>query len=143
MKNKKWVAYTIALNDLIRNYEEIIMRFEKSSIPLDEVFGSNTEQYAPHSFVLAFGSAVEPERLIDILNLLDEYGPDFLLLDEEELPHKKYITIGSYNMDNIEAVPLSKEIKEKILYDKLDIDGLHLLYKQAPKVPIIDNKRNR
>ena len=143
IKNKKWLAYTVALNDLMRNYDKILTRFEKSSVPLDEVFGSNTEQYAPHSIILTFGPAVEPEHLRDILELLGEFRPDFLLLDEEGFPHKKQITIGSYNLDNEEAVPMTEEIKNKIMDDKLDLKGLHHIYKQAKKVPILENKKKR
>ena len=82
-------------------------------------------------------------RVIDILNLLDEFKPDFLLLDEEGFPHKKQITIGSYNLYDDEAGPFTEEIKNKIMNDTLDLEGLHTIYKKATKVPILGNQKNR
>jgi hypothetical protein len=143
MKSKKWMAYTVALNDLIADYDVIIERFEKSSIPLDELFGSNTEQYSPHSIVMAIGTAIEPSRLRDILKLLENLGPDFIIVDIEGIPHKKTIYIGSYKLDQEEAIPMTPILRQKLLDEQLDLKGMYLILEQSLKVPIIENRKDR
>lgn len=140
IKDKKWLAYTIALNDLINGYDVIVERFEKSVIPLDEIFGSNSEQYAPNPVSMVIGNAVEPLRLRDILILLEGFEPDFLMVDNEGFPHKKAIFIGSYNLDHEEAIPLTPGLMQKLLNENLDSKGLQHILEQSLKVPIIENK---
>jgi hypothetical protein len=47
MKPRRWVGYWIALNDLLPDAQEILDRFERSEIPLDDTFGSSSDPARP------------------------------------------------------------------------------------------------
>ena len=75
MKPKRWLSYTVELNDLLPSYDQILKAFELSAVPLDATFGSNSEPgHDIPGVLLAIGPAVEPARLGEILDLLEGIG---------------------------------------------------------------------
>jgi hypothetical protein len=110
-KPRRWLGYTIELNDRLSAYEEILTRFEQSDIPLDDVFGSNSiAQPTTPSLLVAVGPQVEPERLGEILQLLDGLGQVFLVLHDDP-PHNKVIYIGAMNLEAAPLIAVSDELR--------------------------------
>jgi hypothetical protein len=110
MKPKKWLAYTIEVNDLLPAYEQIIARFEESDIPLDGTFGSNTTAgHVAPGILLAIGPAVEPARLAEVILLLSELGQLFILV-HDEASHNKVILIGALNLSGDKVTAITGDV---------------------------------
>ncbi len=121
---KRWLGYSIQLNDLLPRYSEILDRFEKSDIPLKDIFGSSSENPTPPSLnIIAFGIAVEPARLLEILELLEGFEPDYLQIDNRAI-NRKDIWIGAYNIDNEPVAMLSEALVGQLKSNTLDSAGL-------------------
>ena len=110
MKPKRWLGYTIALNDLLPDAQEILDRFERSDIPLDDTFGSSSDPPArPRSTILYVGPGVEQDRLLELLGLLEGIPVHFLQADHAGHSRKK-IYIGALNLENARVAPSSPEV---------------------------------
>jgi len=113
-KPRRWLGYTIELNDRLAEYEEILDRFERSDIPLDDVFGSHSiEQQLSPGLLIAIGPQVEPARLGEVLDLLDGLAQAFLIVHDEP-PHNKVIYVGAMNLEAQPFVALSEELRALI-----------------------------
>src|SRR5262245_42835819 len=110
MKPRRWLAYTIELNDLLTTYEEILNRFERSDVPLDGTFGSNTTAGLElPGLLLAIGPSVEPARLREVVDLLDGLGQLFVLVHPDGV-HEKVILIGALNSRGEAVTALAGEV---------------------------------
>jgi hypothetical protein len=118
MKPRKWLGYTVLLNDLIERSDEIIDRFELSEIPLSDTFGSSSDPpIKPSRYILLVGPGVEIERVKDVLKLLEGMEPDYIL-PEIDGAYRKHIYIGCNDSDSEPIIPLSSELKKKIMNKK-------------------------
>ena len=109
-KPRRWLAYTIELNDLLPTYEQIIDRFERSDVPLDGVFGSSSVSTSPSLGILvAIGPAVEPQRLDEVIRLVEDLDLLFLLVHDDP-SHNKVIIIGAMNLDSAPFVAVTPEL---------------------------------
>ena len=99
MKPRKWLGYSIHLNDLLPSSETIIDRFEISDIPLDDTFGSSSDLIEePSKYILSIGPGVEVENLNDVIELLQGIEPEFIHI-ENDGSYRKCIYIGSLNFE--------------------------------------------
>lgn len=115
MKPRRWLGYSILLNDLLSTFEEILNRFETSEIPLDDTFGSSSDPPTkPTRFILLIGPGVEVERLNEVLKLLDGLGPEFIH-PETDGAYRKHIYIGSNYSEKDLIIPLLPKLKEKLI----------------------------
>lgn len=113
-KPRRWLAYTIELNDLLPNYSEILDRFEASDIPLDGAFGSNTERGTTMpGLLLAIGPGVEPARLLEVCELLEGLGQLFLRIYGEG-EHSKGILIGALNLFHDPVVAIGDRLLDAL-----------------------------
>jgi hypothetical protein len=111
MKPRRWLAYTVEVNDLLPCFEEIVDRFEQSQIPLDGTFGSNTTPgHEVPGLLIALGPAVEPRRLDEVVSLLTGLGKLFLII-HDEATHSKYIGIGALNLNSEPVVAISEPLR--------------------------------
>jgi len=136
MKPRRWLAYTVEVNDLLPCYEDLLERFETSEIPLDGAFGSNTSdgREVP-GLLLAVGPAVEPERLIEILELLHGLGQLFLVVNEDG-PHGKSIAIGALNLNGDSVVAVTGELLGEIRRPGATSTELRMAIEAAPQVRV-------
>ena len=112
MKPRRWLGYSIYLNDLFAESEKILDRFEVSEIPLNDTFGSSSDPpIKPSKFTLLIGPGVEIDRLNEILELLEGIGPDFIQLETDNA-YRKNIYIGCNDSDNESIISLSPNLKE-------------------------------
>jgi len=113
-KPRRWLAYDIQVNDLLPCYERILDRFEASDIPIDGVFGSNTEAgTAIPGILVALGPGVEPARLCEVLSLLDGLGQLFLCVHDGG-SHSKEILIGGLNLSCEPFVALDETLLDRL-----------------------------
>ena len=106
-KPRRWLAYRIELNDLLPEVDAILDRFERSEVPLEDCFGSNSDRpEVPRSTILFFGPGTEPDRLVELIDLLDGI-PIHYVQAGDEVWNRKVIFIGSYNFDAEGGAPLS------------------------------------
>jgi hypothetical protein len=137
MKPKKWLAYTIEVNDLLPAYERIVERFERSDIPLDGAFGSNTTPgVGLPGVLLAIGPAVEPARLAEVIALLTEFGQLFILVHEDGT-HDKFIFIGALNLDGEPVTAVGGDVLSTIMRKDATVEELRQSIENAPKVHVI------
>ena len=114
MKPRRWLGYTIYLNDLFAESEEILDRFEVSEIPLSDTFGSSSDPPTkPLRFILLIGPGVEIDRLNELLELLEGMCPDFIQ-PETDKAYRKNIYIGCNDSNNESIIPLSPQLKETL-----------------------------
>lgn len=134
MKPKRWLGYTIELNDLLPAYELIVDRFAGSGVPLDATFGSNTEGGVAFPGVLiAVGAAVEPARLIEVLALLEDIGDKFLVV-HNDASHNRVIYIGALNLDKEPVVAISEGIVAALHRDGASARDMREAIAAAPRV---------
>lgn len=111
---RRWLGYRIDLNDLLADAAEILDRFEASEIPLEDSFGSSSDPpERPRSTILFFGPGTEPQRLLELLELLEGIPIHYLHAGTES-HSRKCILIGSYNGDADPVAPLGAELLEEI-----------------------------
>lgn len=134
MKPRRWLAYTIELNDLLPNYEEILDRFERSDIPLDGTFGSSSIWTKPSiGLLIAIAPAVEPERLAEVLDLVNGSGQIFLIVHDDP-SHNKVILVGALNLQTEAFVALSDDLMAVIKRPGATADDLVKAITVAPKI---------
>jgi hypothetical protein len=140
MKPRRWLAYTIQLNDLLEPYEEIVDRFAASDIPLDATFGSNTVAGAElPGLLLAIGPAVEPARLAEIVALLDGLGQLFVLIDLDG-PHDKSVCIGALNLGGEPVAAVAGPILATLRTPGASALDLVRAVATAPKVHVLSGR---
>lgn len=141
MKPRRWLAYTVSLNDLLATYPTILDRFEESDVPLDEVFGSNTEPGAKvPGLIISIGLAVEPPRLAEIVGLLEGLGQLFIAIDTECTPHSKCIYVGALNLRNEPVRAVSGRLLETILTPGLTASSLVDAIEREPSVEVLPGR---
>lgn len=116
MKPRRWLGYTICLNDELPQSERVLDQFEQSSIPLDDTFGSSSDVAGRNqSVIVMFGPRVERERLVEVLDLLAEAELEVhFLMASFESCHRKMIYIGAYNLEHERVAPLTAELDSRI-----------------------------
>ncbi|MFH2047744.1 MAG: hypothetical protein ABIK92_21675 [Pseudomonadota bacterium] len=124
MKPRRWLGYTIYLNDLFAVSEKILDRFEVSEIPLTDTFGSSSDPPTkPSKFILLIGPGVEIERLNELLELLEGIGPDYIQ-PETDNAYRKNIYIGCNDSKDESIIHLSPQLKETLKKQNFTSDGL-------------------
>lgn len=114
---RRWLGYRIELNDLLPDCTEILDRFELSEIPLHDTFGSNTDyESAPDRTIISVGEAVEPERFLELIELLDGLNLDFVMAIGDTL-NRKDINIGSLNLGNEPMAALSESLLSTVRHE--------------------------
>jgi len=137
MKPKRWLAYTIEVNDLLPSYEQVVERFEHSDVPLDGAFGSNTTAGTGlPGLLLAIGPRVEPARLAEVLSLLSEFGQLFILVDEDGR-HDKFIVIGALNLDSKPVTAVAGDVLAIIMRADATAEELCKAIHISPKVHVL------
>src|SRR3954453_4049749 len=124
MKPRRWLGYTICLNDELPQSERALDLFEHSSIPLDDTFGSSSDITGRNqSVILMIGPRVECAHLVEILDLLAEASlPIHFIMAADETDCRKTIYIGAYNLDHRQVAPFSHELEATIRTMKLDAE---------------------
>lgn len=140
MKPKRWLAYSIELNDLLPDYDRLVQAFAESDVPLDAAFGSNSDTGPSAAggcripgMLIAIGPAVEPPRLAEIFGLLEGHGDRFLTIHADAL-HGKVIYIGALNLNNEPVIRVSDEILGVVHHPGATAQGLRDAVESAPKV---------
>jgi hypothetical protein len=142
-KPRRWLAYSIEVNDRLGCYDTLVDRFEQSDVPLDGAFGSNTEQgYEVPGILVAVGRAVEPARLWEVLELLGGLGRLFLCIDEG-VTHNKFIAVGSLNLGKVPIVALSEELSTLIARPGTTAEELQQAVDSAPPVHVFGARDGR
>lgn len=136
MKPRRWLGYTVCLNDEVPQAEQALDRFEHSSIPLDDTFGSSSDVMGrTQSVILMFGPRVERDHLLEILDLLAEAQvPVHFLMASAASDHRKTIYIGAYNLDHERVAPFTAELNSRIRAEDLTSDELARLVQSASTV---------
>ncbi len=143
MKPKRWLAYTIELNDLLPHYEGILSAFDGSDVPLDATFGSNSESGMEIPGILvAVGSAVEPARLAEVLALLDGIDRIFLTVHDAAV-HSKVIYVGALNLDGDPIAPFSDQLSSFVRDPNATPRELMRAIERAPKIDILSERPRR
>lgn len=126
MKPRRWLGYTICLNDELPQSERALDLFEQSSIPLDDTFGSSSDVGGRNqSVILMIGPRVECALLVEVLDLLAEASlPVHFIMATEETDRRKTIYIGAYNLDHEQVAPFTAELEARIRSLKLGADEL-------------------
>jgi hypothetical protein len=110
LKPRRWLGYTISVNDLLADAERIIDLFENSEIPLADTFGSSSDPAErPRSVILFFGPGTEPERFAELLDLLPVAAIHFLQASTDG-GSRKTIYVGSYNLDAEPVAPITPDL---------------------------------
>lgn len=137
MKPRRWLAYTVEVNDLLPAYEQIVDRFEPSEVPLDGTFGSNTLAGVElPGLLLAIGPAVEPARLAEVVDLLAGLGQLFVLVCDEDM-HDKCILVGALNLEGDAVTAVAGEVLATIKDPDATVADLHTAIERAPKVLVL------
>ena len=140
MKPRRWLAYTIELNDLLPMYDEIVDRFEHSDVPLDGAFGSNTTTGLElPGLLLAIGPSVEPARLSEVVDLLEGLGQLFILVHPDGV-HEKVILIGALNLKGEAVTALAGEVLATVTRPSATAAELRQAIKNAPKVHLLSGR---
>jgi hypothetical protein len=136
MKPRRWLAYTIEVNDLLPMYEQVVDRFEASDVPLDGAFGSNTTTGVElPGVLLAVGSAVEPARLAEVLGLLTGWQLFVVMRDGRE--HEKEIIIGALNLDAEPVTAIAGELLATIMQPDATAADLRRAVDSASEVHVL------
>lgn len=105
LRPRRWLAYSVSMNDLHSRAAEMLDRFESSEIPLAETFGSSSDVDAPpEQFIVAFGPGVEAGRLLEVLDLLEGIDAPRLLAMSDQ---RKTIYVGAFNLAGEPTMPLT------------------------------------
>ena len=137
MKPRRWLAYNIEVNDLLPQYSEIVDRFERSDIPLDGAFGSNTEAASGiPGLLLAVGPAVEPERLLEVVDLLRDLGQLFVVV-HDSAEHSKGICIGALNLERNPVVAVTEDLLAVLSETNATPSSMIQAINAAPKVAVV------
>jgi hypothetical protein len=137
MKPRRWLAYSVKVNDLLPQYEQIVDRFEESDIPLDGSFGSSTCSGSEvPGILIAIGPSVEPLRLHEVLTLLEGLGQQFLVIHDEAV-YNKVILVGALNLCAEPIVALSKDILNEIKREGATVSDLAKAIVSAPKIHVL------
>jgi hypothetical protein len=140
MKPRRWLAYTIEVNDLVPSYEDIVDRFERSDVPLDGTFGSNTVSGVEMpGLLVAVGPAVEPARLAELVDMLAGLGQLFVLVDEEPI-HDKCILIGALNLEHVAVTAIAGDVLAVVRDPGATAADLHRAIAHAPKVLVLGGR---
>lgn len=142
-KPRRWLAYTVELNDLLPSYERILDRFERSDVPLDGVFGSGSVSTSPPLGILvAIGPAVEPQRLDEILRLVEDLDLLFLVVHDDP-PHNKVIIIGSMNLEAAPFVAVTPRLLGVIRGPRATAADVTSAIAAMPKVQAIRKRETK
>ena len=137
MKPRRWLAYTVEVNDLLPAYEQIVDRFEPSEVPLDGTFGSNTLAGVElPGLLIAVGPAVEPARLAEVVDLLAGLGQLFVLICDEDM-HDKCILVGALNLEGDAVTAIKGEVLRTIMDPDATANDLRDAVERAPKVHVL------
>lgn len=137
MKPRRWLAYTVEVNDLLPSYERIVDRFEQSDVPLDGTFGSNTLAGVElPGLLLAIGPAVEPARLAEVVDLLAGLGQLFVLVCDEPI-HDKCILVGALNLEHDAVTAVAGDVLATIMDPDATAADLCDAVARAPKVLVL------
>jgi hypothetical protein len=109
---RRWLGYSVWVNSKLAVREAILDRFEVSDVPLTNTFEPDEDDPAPEPFVVSFGPAVEPARLIEVLNLLEGLGVQYLFAIDG--PSRKDITIGAMNLNAEPITPLTDDLSRML-----------------------------
>lgn len=113
-------------------------RFESSIIPLDDTFGSNSDpMIKPLRLILMISPGVEIDRLNEILKLLEGLGPDFIQYETEGM-YRKCIYIGCNDSEDKSIIPLTSQLKKKLLNLKCSPSELTDLLSDMSKLTPLD-----
>jgi hypothetical protein len=136
MKPRRWLGYTIYVNDELPRSERILDQFEQSSIPLADTFGSSSDVSGrTQSVIVMFGPRVERDRLVEVLDLLAsaEQAVHFLMASIEP-SSRKTIYIGAFNLDGERVAPLTDALALRIRSESPSPDDLIQLVQSASTV---------
>jgi hypothetical protein len=137
MKPRRWLAYSVEVNDLLPSYEQIVDRFEQSDVPLDGTFGSNTlSGVEMPGLLLAIGPAVEPARLAEVVDLLAGLGQLFLLVCDEPV-HDKCILVGALNLEHDAVTAIAGDVLAVVRDPGATAADLRQAMEHAPKVHVL------
>ena len=139
MKPRRWLGYSIHLNDELPGFARALDVFEQSDVPLDDTFGSSSDVSGRNqATVLMIGPRVEQARLIEILDLLAQARVQVHFLQASgETDRRKTIYIGSYNLDHEKVAPFTRELESTLRTQDLDPDALAALVQEASTVAVI------
>jgi hypothetical protein len=137
MRPRKWLAYTIEVSDLLPIYEQIVDRFERSDVPLDGAFGSNTTTgFVLPGVLIAVGNAVAPCRLAEVIGLLSGLGQLFVLVHDDG-EHDKVIAIGALNLNGEPVTAVAGDVLATIMRPDATAAELRQAIASAPKVHVL------
>ena len=140
MRPRRWLGYMITLNDLIDQAEEILDRFERSEIPLDDTFGSSSSPATrPRSTILHLGPGVEQSRLLELLDLLEGIAIHFLQADDAG-HNRKAIYIGALNLYNECAAPYTPELTASLRRPGLSPEQVTDIIRRASTLQVLTVK---
>ena len=140
MKPRRWLGYTICLNDLLEDAPEILDRFERSDVPLDDTFGSSSDPPTrPRATLLYFGPGVEPPRLVEVLDLLRRLPVHHLQTDSSGHA-RKTIYVGALNFEALPVAPLTPSLDAQLRRPGLSVDELSAVVKAHSTVHALESK---
>jgi len=120
---RRWLGYSVWVNSRLSVREAILDRFELADIALTNTFDPDEEDPAPEPFVVSFGPAVEPTRLLEVLALLEGLGVQYLFAVDG--PSRKDITIGASNLNAEPITPLTEDLRRMLATAGLSATDLH------------------
>jgi hypothetical protein len=120
---RRWLGYSVWVNSRLSVREAILDRFEVADIPLTNTFDPDEEDPVPEPFVVSFGPAVEPNRLLEVLTLLEGLGVQYLFAVDGS--SRKDITIGASNLNAEPITPLTEDLRRMLATADLSATGLH------------------
>lgn len=120
--HRRWLGYSVWVNSKLLVQEAILDRFEVSEVPLMNTFDPDEDDPAPEPFVVSFGRAVEPTRLIEVLSLLEGLGVQYLFAADG--PSRKDITIGALNLNAEPITPLTEDLSRTLATPGLSAQDL-------------------
>ncbi len=116
--------YTIAINDYLKNFEEIRNAFKNSKIPVSNIFGkSNGVDSPPDGKVIAINYRLSFTAKVQLFNLLRDFGLDgYSYFDPEDEPDgSDDILIGSYNSKR-KMCPFNKDFMKMLDSEPEEVD---------------------
>jgi hypothetical protein len=142
MKPRRWLGYTVCLNDELPRSEQILDHFEQSSIPLADTFGSSSDVSGrTQSVIVMFGPRVERDRLVEVLDLLaSAEQPVHFLMASTGPSSRKTIYIGAYNLDGERVAPLTDALALRLRSENPSPDDLLRLVLSASTVTPITSR---
>ena len=111
----RWQAFRVAVNDLLPAYSDVIIRLAEAGIPVDDTFGSTSEDpFPPEYYVLAFGDDVTIEALQELLETIVETGVEYLDYSANEMSEGR-LYVGSYAYDESPVLKLDESMVSRVL----------------------------